>query len=186
VANEDTPSPSPATPTAAQTEPPGGAESSPAPAVAGAGPVVPLMVLRIGQLWLAVPVEHVEEVAPQVEPSPVPLAPPHIPGLINQRGQAVPLLDLRVFLGLRQEVAEGSALDQSFRRIVVLSAEGMRVGIPCDQVRGVIEAPSGQMRPVEGVQGERLREFSSAQLGTESLLLVLDVPRLLLAARVSA
>ena len=154
---------------------------------AGAGgaaePAEHYLVARVDQLWLALPVEHVLEVAPYQPPTPVPLAPAHIPGLAKHRGQALALIDLQVFLGLGREAREQQPPDEGLRNIVVVTAGGMRVGIPCHQVRGVVE--SGQEPLGDAIQGERLRALCPAQL-PGSLVVVIDVQRLLSSAKVSA
>lgn len=60
----------------------------------------------------AVPVEHVQEVLMDQPLTPVPLAPRHIRGLLNLRGQIMPAIDLRRRLDFppRADDASGSIL----------------------------------------------------------------------------
>jgi purine-binding chemotaxis protein CheW len=54
----------------------------------------------LGDLYLAVEARRVHEVLRGQEPTEVPLANPALRGLINLRGHIVPVVDLRVRLGL--------------------------------------------------------------------------------------
>lgn len=59
----------------------------------------------------------------------VPLGPPHLMGLMNVRGAIVPLVDVRVLLGL----PAGDRTDQS----LVVEANAVRIALAVDRVHGV-------------------------------------------------
>jgi len=59
-----------------------------------------LCTFRVADLWFAVNVLHVQEVLRYQTLTEVPLAPEHIVGLINLRGQIVTAIDMRRRLGL--------------------------------------------------------------------------------------
>lgn len=153
----------------------------------GGEPVAALLVFRVESTWLAVPAGLVDEIGDEPEVTPVPLVPDHIPGVMNLRGHAVPLLDVNRFLGLVPEAdrgAEGQE-DRSFRRVAVVCAGGMRVGLLCDRVRGVVEIPSSEQRSPAVVQGKRVAEFAVAEVQRDGeVLVLLELERLLRAARV--
>jgi chemotaxis signal transduction protein len=142
------------------------------------------LVARVHELWMALAVEEVLEVVAYQVATPVPLAPRHILGLTKYRGQALPLVDLEVLLGLRTtDEGAASAHDGDLHCIVVVRAAGMTVGFPCHQVRGVVDS---RLEPLgDAIQGQRVRELFSGQL-PDSLVAVMDVPKLLAAARVAA
>lgn len=73
------------------------------------------VTLGVAGELLAVPVEHVQEIL-QVQPvSRLPQAPAHLLGLIDVRGQGVPVVDLRLKLGFE------AAPDTENTRIIVLN-----------------------------------------------------------------
>lgn len=138
---------------------------------------------RVGTVWLALPVEVVQEVCELVEATPVPLTAPHVLGVFNLRGRVVPLLDLGRFLEQQGSPAVEAASDERTPRVVVLGAERMCVGVTCDRVSDVVLADSP--RPALTGWTQRLRKFALGELELGSqLALVLDVPRLLQEARV--
>jgi purine-binding chemotaxis protein CheW len=58
------------------------------------------VTFNVGQYSFGIDVLDVREINHHIECTPVPLAPKHIRGLINLRGQVVTLLDLREMFGL--------------------------------------------------------------------------------------
>jgi purine-binding chemotaxis protein CheW len=152
------------------------------------GPIDPFLTFRIGSMWFAVAAEAIDEICAVAEVTPLPLAPEHIPGVISLRGQAVPLLDLRAFLGLGDSELDPAAADgrrDLFSRIAVAFTAQMRVGIICDQVRGVLEIPGARRRRPEVARGARLLEYVTHEVQRDDgMLLVLDLDKLLGAAKV--
>lgn len=96
----------------------------------------------------AVPVERVREIL-QVQPiARMPNAPPHFLGMIDVRGQGVPVVDLRQKLGL------GECRDNENTRIIVLqvAVDGRDIvlGLKTDRVFEVTVLDGGQLeRPPE-------------------------------------
>ncbi|MCX7604817.1 MAG: chemotaxis protein CheW [Bryobacteraceae bacterium] len=72
-----------------------------------------LLVFRVGGAHYGLPIEHVREVERVARLTPVPGAPRFVRGLVNLRGEILPLLDMRLLLG-----AGGGELPASPRLIV--------------------------------------------------------------------
>jgi purine-binding chemotaxis protein CheW len=143
----------------------------------------------VGTSWLGVGTDSVQEVTEHAEATPIPRAPAHIPGLMNLRGAAVPLLDLSVFLELDggEAVAqeEGAAADlASFGRVLVVQAAEMRVGLLTDRILGVVDHAIDELPAVELAQNRRLVEFALGEFEfRDRVVTVLSIERLLRAAR---
>jgi purine-binding chemotaxis protein CheW len=92
----------------------------------------------------ALRVEDVQEVMMGQPLTPVPLAPPHIVGLLNLRGQIMPTVDLRRRLQFPpRDPAAGSAM-------IVLKTQGVLVSLVVDEIGDVLELPtSGWREPPE-------------------------------------
>ena len=58
------------------------------------------ILLPVGRDWFALPPVALQEVVADPEVTPVPAAPATVRGLVNVRGQIVPLLDTGALLGL--------------------------------------------------------------------------------------
>ena len=133
---------------------------------------------EVASAHLAVPADCVDEILELGEVTPVPLAPRHVGGLINLRGDALPLLDLTAFLGLTAPSRPTTVL--------VTRADVYRVGLLVHRAHGA--RPLGDRSaaaPARLTQPARLREFALAEIETEAgVQALLDLARLLEAARV--
>jgi purine-binding chemotaxis protein CheW len=150
-------------------------------AAATAGSVSRLVRFGVGDLWLAVAAEEVEEISALGRLSALPGAPPHIAGLMILRSRVVPLLALDRLLAV---ATSEEASRESAGRVIVVSVEGMSVGLLVDRISGVSVVAASDMRPVTSVQGDALLRYARAEIDeAEGLLIVLDMPRLLDDAR---
>jgi purine-binding chemotaxis protein CheW len=103
------------------------------------------ITFKLGSELFAIDVVQVREVLELTQITRVPTAPDYMRGVVNVRGKAVPVVDLRLKFGLP------SAPDTVHSRIVVLEleldGETAVVGGIADSVHEVIELESGQIAP---------------------------------------
>ncbi len=104
----------------------------------------------------------------------VPRVPAHVEGIINLRGQLVPIVDLRTRLGMPH------AVPTKFARIIVAEIGPRSIGMIVDEVREVVRIPVDQIAKSEGVLEGLANEFIGA-LGKvdERLIILLDVEKVL-------
>lgn len=107
---------------------------------------VALLPFRTGPVWLAIPALLAKEILDTRPPLPLPGAPAHVLGLVNVRGQALPMLDLAAFLDLPRDAAGGSA-SAALPRLIIVETGGMSVAVPCQEVLGVVAAGEVEVRP---------------------------------------
>ncbi len=128
----------------------------------------------LGDLFLGVRVEQVQEVLRSQEMTCVPLAPPVVSGLINLRGQVVIALDLRHRLALPERPAEQRPMN------VVMRADDGAVSLLVDTIGDVLEVEEDAFEPLPetltGVVRELLQGVYKLQ---DRLLLILDTDRAL-------
>ena len=141
----------------------------------------PLLPIRAGSTWLVVPALRVVEVVDDIEPVFLPRAPAHVPGLLNLRGTALPLMDIARFLGVPNTAPADS---KAFSRVVVTEAAEMTVGLRCTAVQGVIPAYDRPIRP-PGQHPGVLGEIALGEVDTpEGIATLIDLGGLLERARV--
>lgn len=103
------------------------------------------LTFRLGDELFAIPVAHVREVLEVSQITKVPTAPSYMRGVVNVRGKAIPVADLRQKFGLPQ------VGDSVHTRIVVmevmLDGELTVIGGIADSVHEVIELDSDQINP---------------------------------------
>jgi purine-binding chemotaxis protein CheW len=139
----------------------------------GEGPGIPLLLFGLGGESYAFPLERVREVVKPGPITPVPSIPEHILGVMNLRGEILPVLDPKRLLG----VGVGTATPQG--RIIVVKAPGMSVGFLADGVEDAIEV-KGSIEPPLAILPERQARYLQGQVTHEGLLVgVLDVETLL-------
>lgn len=120
----------------------------------------------------ALPVERVREIRGFEGVTPVPGVPDYMLGVMNLRGQLLPVVDLRCRLGL--DVPE---MDR--HSAVVLTECGERVvGAVVDRVDDVIEVEAGSLQPIpelsSGVQEQSLEGMLVQKDGDVVLVLSVD------------
>lgn len=100
----------------------------------------------LGQELFAVNVLNVLEVLEQQQITPVPQTPPHIQGIINFRGEILPVVDTRYKFNLP---AKADA-QRNFVIVYVLGEEEQKVSIAAtaDAVKDVIEISPEEIKPV--------------------------------------
>jgi purine-binding chemotaxis protein CheW len=133
---------------------------------------IQLCTFHLGDGTYALPVGAVREVLRPPRLTPVPLAPPEVVGVANLRGQIVPVLDLRLRLGLdsRRQAAH----------VLMLRVADSLFGVLVDSVGDVVEVDRAAFEPVpDTVVVEKAELLSGAFKLPDRLLLVLYVDKIL-------
>jgi purine-binding chemotaxis protein CheW len=132
------------------------------------------ITFRLGDELFAVNVAQVREVLDLTPITKVPMAPPCMRGVVNVRGSAIPVIDLRVRFDLRP------APETVNTRILVLEieidGESAVVGGIADSVHEVIELEPGQIGPPPKIAMRWRSEFIQG-LGKrgEEFIIILDI-----------
>lgn len=134
------------------------------------GEVVQVVSFRLGGEEYGVDIAQVQEIIRMVEITHVPRAPRFMEGVINLRGQLIPIIDLRTRFGMSRIEATKST------RIVVTEIGSKRVGIVVDSVSEVLNIPIENVEDapemVAGVGTEYIQGVG--KLG-ERLIIMLDL-----------
>jgi purine-binding chemotaxis protein CheW len=134
------------------------------------GEVVQVVSFRLGGEEYGVDIAQVQEIIRMVEITHVPRAPHFMEGVINLRGQLIPIIDLRTRFGMSRSAPTKST------RIVVTEIGNKRVGIVVDSVSEVLNIPienvEGAPEMVAGVGTEYIQGVG--KLG-ERLIIMLDL-----------
>lgn len=135
------------------------------------------VTLGIDREVFAVPVETVVEILDMRPMFRVPDAPAHLAGLIDVRGRSVPVIDLRVKLGLPAAAATETT------RIMVLdvpvAGRQLVLGLVADRVFEVAPLDDGRLEPPPDI-GARWRSDYILGVGrrVDSFVIVFDLGRL--------
>jgi purine-binding chemotaxis protein CheW len=115
---------------------------SPPDAVAESGQYI---TFKLGDELFAVNVVHVREVLDLTPITRGPTAPAYMRGVVNVRGKAIPVVDLRARFGL--PAAAPTVQTRILVLELTLDGEPLIVGGQADSVREVIELEPGQIAP---------------------------------------
>jgi purine-binding chemotaxis protein CheW len=106
-------------------------------------------------------------------PTPVPGAPPVLPGIISQRGVVVPMIDLRLLLGLPAQAPDRAT------RLVIMHHAGIDLALLVDAVHDLQELPHPFTPPPAGHTVNSARIISGVVQHEGRLLAHIDLDALI-------
>jgi purine-binding chemotaxis protein CheW len=143
-----------------------------------------VVVFRVGREEYAVTIAAVREVVTWTQPTPVPEAPPVVEGVVNLRGEIIPVIDLaRLFRTTRSKADADS-------RIIIMEVGQSQAGFIVDDVTEVhTVAPEAVAPPSPVLQytgaGSTAGHVVSGiiKLGENRLVVLVDAMKILAAAQ---
>lgn len=122
---------------------------------------------RSDGLLFGINTSYVTEIITNTKPTHVPMTPHYVKGIINLRGQIIPIVDIRLRLG-KMEIEYD---DKSC--IVVIEYSGIAIGIVVDTVVNVVDVDVSNISPMpENNVQEMVNGVIS--LGENETLMILD------------
>ena len=135
-----------------------------------------VLEFRLAQERYAVETRYVREVAPLKELTPLPCTPSFVLGIVNVRGQIVPVFDLKKLFDLPEEGLT------DLHRIIIVRGNNLELGLLADLTLGVRSIPLSSLQSslptLTGIRGDYLKGV------TAEGLVVLDLARLLADPRI--
>ena len=133
------------------------------------------LMFRIGSGSFGLPIDQVEEVAP-LPPrlTPLPNAPDFVKGVMNVRGQVIPVID-------QARRFNGTAVDSAKPRVIVVRIGTLTAGFMVDAVSEVAQVPESALceAPDLGAEGTRVFDRVATIGGRDDIVLIVS-PRELL------
>lgn len=132
------------------------------------------LCVDLGREQYAVPILSVREIQAYSPPTPLPRLPPHVRGVTNLHGDIVPVIDLRLRVGMSE---------QPYGRLTVIvfvAAGSKAVGLIVDAAARVLDLEQSQIRPPpEIADGVDVSFITGIARGPDRVTVVLDVEALL-------
>lgn len=136
--------------------------------------ILQLVTFHVGDEEFGVEILEVREINRMMEITRVPHAPDFVEGVINLRGQVIPVVDLRKRFGLQAVERDKSA------RIVVVELGERVVGFLVDSVSEVLRVSRNLVEPPPPIVGGIDAAYIEAVVKLEDrLLILLDLRKLL-------
>jgi len=115
------------------------------------------------------PLTEVLSISKVTEIVPVPFSPSYIVGVINLRGDIIPIISLKSRLGLPES--------KEYTMVVILDTSFGKVGILVDKVVGVIKIPMDKLEP-NPMTGRYSRYIKNVAKTDHGLLIIIDIERI--------
>ena len=129
-----------------------------------------LISFSIDKEEYAVSVLDVIEVIRLPKTKKLPKAPPFLKGIISLRGEVIPIVDLRQKFGLPERLADG------FKRTIIVSIEGKKVGMIVDSVSKVIRVGSDEIKDAPSFSSYISNEYiKGIIMQKERMIILLDL-----------
>jgi purine-binding chemotaxis protein CheW len=134
-----------------------------------------LVSFTIGKEEFGFDIQSIQEINRMVEITRVPNSPEFVSGVINLRGQVIPIVDLRKRFKFPQKEYDNNT------RIIIVELSGIVVGFVVDAVREVIRIPKSITEPPPSIVAGIGSEYIIAVAKMENrLIILLDLERILL------
>ncbi|MBP2654931.1 MAG: cheW 1 [Firmicutes bacterium] len=129
-----------------------------------------LVVFRLGREEYGVSILQVQEIKRMLEIARVPQSPDYVKGVINLRGNVLPVIDLKKRLGL----LPGEYTDDT--RVIIVKVADIVVGIIVDAVSEVTSINSDSIEPPQTiVSGVNAQYLSGVGKHEDRLLILLNL-----------
>jgi purine-binding chemotaxis protein CheW len=152
-------------------------------AITAASAGTPLMAkewltFRLGDEEYGLDILRVQEIRSYEKPTHIANVPDYIKGVVDLRGVIVPILDLRMRLGMTEVRYDGATVT------VVLNVGGKIVGVVVDSVSDVLELKQDDVKPFPGmstsIEVSCITGIGSLKHdGHERMLILLDITALI-------
>jgi purine-binding chemotaxis protein CheW len=132
------------------------------------------LTFTLGGEEYGVEILKVQEIKGYAAVTPIPSTPPEIKGVMNLRGTVIPVVDLRMKLGMAE------AAYTPFTVIVVVTVGTKVLGLVVDAVSDVLNIPGADIQPAPDFGGEvNARFISGLAKAAETLVVLLDLDEIL-------
>lgn len=130
------------------------------------------ILFRLGEEEYGVDILRVDAIERKMPILRVPTAPRHIAGLIQLRGEAIPVYDLRARFGMPQQKADV---------LIIARVEGLKIALAVDSVSEILETEEREVMAAPSLVRSQDTTFISRVTNTKGhMFLMLDLDGLLL------
>src|SRR5690554_7567014 len=133
-----------------------------------------VIVFQLKDEEYGVEIEQVRSIERVLHITRVPRTPDFVKGVINLRGVVTPIIDLRSRFGIEEQDETDST------RVIIVTVNGMDVGLVVDAANDVIDIPAGTVEPppevVGGLEADYIRGVAKLE---KRLLILLNLDKVL-------
>ena len=133
------------------------------------------IVVKIGNEQYGIDIKYIDNIVKSQEITRVPKTQSYYKGVINLRGEIIPVMSMRLKLGLEPDEITGKT------RIIIVKLEGATIGVIVDQVREVVTLDECDTEKVNRTSGDDAAAGYISGIGKSKggLISLLDVVSLI-------
>lgn len=132
------------------------------------------IVVKIGNEQYGIDISYVDNIVRMQKITRVPKAQPYFKGIINLRGEVVPVMSIRTRMGLEDDVFSNAT------RIIILKIDQHgTLGIIVDEVKEVVTLGSGEIEKTSSVRDGRATFINGIGKNGDELISLLDINSIL-------
>jgi CheW-like domain. len=132
------------------------------------------VVFQIGDQEFGVDIHKVSIIEKYMNITRVPNTPDYIKGVVNLRGEIIPVMDLRTKFGLPEKVPDEET------RIIMLKINDITLGVIVDSVAEVVDFTEEEMGSITSITNDRSMDYvvGIGRIG-DRLITVLNIEKLI-------
>jgi Chemotaxis signal transduction protein len=132
------------------------------------------VLFHLGEETYGIGIVHVKGIEKYTNIVPVPNAPEYIQGIINLRGDIIPIISMRV----RFHLSKVQVTDET--KLIIVKTQDVLIGIEVDKVKEIVEIPDSNIsQPPAIIQNENTSYIDRIANINESLVLLLNLDGIL-------
>ncbi len=137
-----------------------------------------LVTFQLGEELYGVDIMDVKEIVKVQDVRPIPNAPYYVEGIINLRGEIIPIINLHKRFHI-QKLADATEFEEDEGGFIILEIEGNKIGIIIDKIRRVVPIEKGDIKPppqmISGIGTEYIQGVVNQEA---AYLIILDTRRM--------
>lgn len=131
-------------------------------------------ILKLSTEYYALDIMKVNTIRDYETPNRIPHSKPFVKGVINLRGQIVPILDLREILGYEEDA------NNDKRKIIIIENEDELLGLIIDEVLSISHIEDSQIEELDKVGFTDFADvIESVAKYNDNLVAILSIPKIL-------
>ncbi len=129
------------------------------------------IVIRLGGEQYGIDINFIDNIVRMQHITRIPKVPAYLKGVINLRGEVIPVMSLRLRMGLEED-----QIGRSTRIIILKLGEEGNVGVLVDEVREVVKLPVDKIeKTAHGKAGDKTMFVNAVGKNGDELISLLDL-----------
>ena len=144
-----------------------------------------LVTFQLGDELYGVDIMDVKEIVKVQSVRPIPNAPYYVEGIINLRGEIIPIINLHKRFHLQKLVVDNTddLYDDDEGGFIILDIEGNKIGIIIDRIHRVVSVEKGEIKPPPQMISGIGTEYIDGVINQEKSYLIILNTRKMFSAR---